>query len=37
MVDGNKVFLMNLWLALMGGKILELEVEFEVDGFEIKW
>ena len=44
--DGGweKVFLKKLWLALMGSKFSlmgrkfsELRVEYEVDGFGIKW
>ena len=37
MVDGKKVFLKKLWLALMGGKFSELRVEYEVNGFGIRW
>ena len=33
MVDGIKVFLKNLLLALMEDKFLELRVEYAVDGF----
>lgn len=33
MVDGIKVFLKNLLLALMEDKFLELRVEYTVDGF----
>ena len=37
MVDGQKVFLKKLWLALMGGNFLELKAEYEFDGFGISW
>lgn len=38
MVDGIKVFLKNLLLALMEDKFLELRVEYAVvDGFETSW
>lgn len=33
MVDGIKVFLKNLLLALMEDKFLELRVEYAVDGY----
>ena len=36
-VDEKKVFLKKLSLALMEGKFLQLQVEYEVDGFEIWW
>ena len=35
--DENKAFLKKLWLALMGGKFLEIRVKHEVDGFGIRW
>ena len=35
-VDRKKVFLKRPWLALMGGKLLELRIEYEVDGFRIR-
>ena len=31
------MFLKKLWLALVGGKFLDLQVEYEVDGFRIRW
>ena len=37
MVDGKKVFLKKLWLALMVGNFLELKAEYEFDGFGISW
>ena len=36
MVDGAKVILKKLWLVLLEGKILELRVEYAVDGFGIR-
>ena len=33
----KKVFLKKLWLALIGGKFSELQVEYEVDDFGIIW
>ena len=37
MVDRKKVFLKKRWLIFMGGNLLELLVEYEVDGFGIRW
>ena len=37
MVEEKKVFLKKMWLALMGGQSLELWVDYEVDGFVIRW
>ena len=37
MVNWRKVFLKKSQLALMGGKLLELRVEYEVNGFGIRW
>ena len=36
MIDGKKVFL-KVWLVLIGGKFSELQVEYEVNGFVIRW
>ena len=36
MVDGKKVFLKKLFLALMRGKFSELRAEYEVNGFKIR-
>ena len=37
--DGGwkKSVLKKLWLAWMGGRFLELQVEYEVNGFGIRW
>ena len=37
MVDGRKVFLKKLWLALTGDKVSELRVKYEVNGLGIRW
>ena len=37
MVDRKHLFLKRLWLALMVDKLLEVQVVYEVDEFEIRW
>ena len=36
-VDGKRVFLKKLWLALLGSKFSELRVKYDVNGLGIRW
>ena len=36
-VDGKRVFLKKLWLALLGSKFSELQVKYDVNGLGIRW
>ena len=37
MMDGKRVFLKKLWLALLGDKFSELQVKYDVNGLGIRW
>ena len=37
MMDGKRVFLKKVWLALLGDKFSELRVKYDVNGLGIRW